>query len=223
MAGRVSTDQALQTGMPAVVAIKLGEKLGTFAQAHQRAAGGLLLERAQQGDEQAFSLLFEQYANAVFNFIYRMIGQRDVAEDLTQETFVRAYRKIKGLRLQADTQLSTWLFSIAKNVARESFRSQQTDKNTVGLEGIDKLKFSGGDPKPDEQLWDKEFQHIVQQGLETLDPDKRLVFVLRVFQQCSYEEIATITGYSMSKLKTDLYRARIEMRSLLRPYLEPSS
>jgi RNA polymerase sigma-70 factor (ECF subfamily) len=207
--------------MPAVAAIKLVEKLGAIAQTHQREAGGLL-ERAQQGDEEAFTLLFERYANAVFNFIYRMVGQSDLAEDLTQETFVRAYKKVKGLRLQANTQLSTWLFSIAKNVARESFRSRQADQRTIGLEGVDKLDLSHGDPRPDEQLWDKEFQRIIQQGLETLDPDKRLVFVLRVFQQCSYEEIATITGYSMPKLKTDLFRARAEMRSWLRPYLEQS-
>jgi RNA polymerase sigma-70 factor, ECF subfamily len=205
--------------MPAVDAIRLAGKLGTFAQTHQRGAGGLL-ERAQRGDEEAFSLLFEQYARQIFNFIYRMVGQRDLAEDLAQETFVRAYKKIGALHLQEDTQLSTWLFSIAKNVVRESFRVRQKNQNE-SLEVV--FTLASDDVRPDGQLWNKELQQIVQQGLKTLDADKRLVFVLRVFQQCSYEEIAAITGYSMSKLKSDLYRARMQMRALLRPYLEQAN
>jgi RNA polymerase sigma-70 factor (ECF subfamily) len=207
--------------MPAVDAIRLAGKFGTFAQTHQRGPGGLL-ERAQQGDEEAFSLLFEQYSKRIFNFIYRMVGQSDLAEDLAQETFVRAYKKLGALHLQEDTQLSTWLFSIAKNVVRESFRGRRNNQKERELECDSTLAVSGYDVTPDEQLWNKELQQIVQQGLKTLDADKRLVFVLRVFQQCSYEEIAAITGYSMPKLKADLYRARIQMRALLCPYLEQS-
>jgi len=179
-----------------------------------------LLDRARQGDEEAFSLLFEHYANSVFNFIYRLIGEREAAEDLTQETFVRAYRKLGALRLHDDTQLSTWLFSIAKNVARESFRSRRTAQKRIALEDPAALTLSGNEPQPDEQLWDKEINRIVQRALETLDDDKRLVFTLRVFQQQTYEEIAIVTGFSLPKLKADLNRARTQMRSLLRPYLE---
>lgn len=198
---------------------RLVGKLAAFAQTHQRGVGGLL-ERAQDGDEEAFSLLFEQYAKPVSNFIYRMVGERELVEDLAQETFVRAYRKIGTLRLEGGTQLSTWLFSIAKNVVRESFRSRRIDQNKVRIEDVLPLDIGRNGPAPDEQLWNKELQRMVQQGLQTLDPDKRQVFVLRVFQQCSYDEIATITGYSMPKLKADLYRARTQMRDLLRPYLE---
>lgn len=203
-------------------AIRLTGKLGTFARTHQRRAGGLL-ERAQRGDEEALSLLFEQYAGQIFNFIYRMVGQSDLAEDLAQETFIRAYKKIGALRLQEGTQLSTWLFSIAKNVVRESFRDRRKNHRERGLEEAFTLAASGDDVRPDGQLWNKELQQLVQQGLETLDADKRLVFILRVFQHCSYEEIAAITEYSMPKLKADLYRARTQMRAWLRPYLEQSN
>lgn len=202
-------------------AIRLTGKLGTFARTHQRRAGGLL-ERAQRGDEEALSLLFEQYAGQIFNFIYRMVGQSDLAEDLAQETFIRAYKKIGALHLQEGTQLSTWLFSIAKNVVRESFRERRKNHRERGLEEAFTLAASGDDVRPDGQLWNKELQQLVQQGLETLDADKRLVFILRVFQHCSYEEIAAITEYSMPKLKADLYRARTQMRAWLRPYLEQS-
>lgn len=195
------------------------EKLGIFARTGLGSAEALLA-RARQGDEEAFSQLFECYANAVFNFIYRLVGQREAVEDLTQETFIRAYRKLSTLRIQNDTQLSTWLFGIAKNVARESFRSRRSDQKRIALEDLSASALSDHDPQPDKQLWDKEVSHIVQRALETLDNDKRLVFTLRVFHQQSYEEIATITGFSLPKLKADLYRARIQMRGLLRPYLE---
>jgi RNA polymerase sigma-70 factor (ECF subfamily) len=208
--------------MPAVDTIRLAGKLGAFAQTHQRGAGGLF-ERAQQGDQEAFSLLFEQYAKPISNFIYRMVGSGDLAEDLAQETFVRAYKKIRTLHLHDDTQLSTWLFSIAKNVVRESFRSRRIDQNKVGIDDVLPVSIRGDEPAPDERLWNKELQHMVQQGLQKLDPDKRQVFILRVFQQCSYDEIAAITGYSMPKLKADLYRARTQMRDWLRPYLEQSN
>ena len=200
-------------------AIRLPGKRSMFARTPQPHAGGLL-ERAQQGDQEAYSLLFEQYAQPVFNFIYRMVGQGDVAEDLAQETFVRAYKKIRTLRLNKDTQLSTWLFSIAKNVVRESFRARRIDQNKRELEDVITLAISDDEAAPDEQLLNNELHDLVQRGLQTLDSDKRLVFVLRVFQQCTYQEIAAITGYSMAKLKADLYRARTQMRGLLRPYLE---
>ena len=198
------------------------EKLGIYPQTRISGAE-TLLERARQGDEEAFSLLFERYANVIFNFIYRLVGQREVVEDLTQETFIRAYRKVSALRIQDDTQLSAWLFSIAKNVARESLRSRRADQKRIVLEDVSALDLSGHDPQPDKQLWNKEMNQIVQRALETLDNDKRLVFTLRVFHQQSYEEIATITGFSLPKLKADLYRARIQMRGLLRPYLEEKS
>lgn len=209
----------IQGKVPAVDAMMSAEKLGIYAQTHLSDAQALL-ERAREGDEEAFSLLFERYGNIIFNFIYRLVGQREVVEDLTQETFIRAYRKLNSLRIQDDAQLSTWLFGIAKNVARESFRSRRNDQKRIALEDISTLASSEHDRQPDKQLWDKEINHIVQRALETLDNDKRLVFTLRVFHQQSYEEIATITGFSLPKLKADLYRARIQMRGLLRPYLE---
>ena len=81
-----------------------------------------LISRARRGDDEAFRLIFERYGRPIISFIYDMVGQRDLAEELTQETFVRAYKNIGGLR--DETKLSTWLFGIAKNVARESIRSR---------------------------------------------------------------------------------------------------
>ena len=177
-----------------------------------------LVTRVRQGDEEAFRLVFDRYSRPVLSFIYDMVGERGLAEDLTQETFVRAYRGLSGLREEA--RLSTWLFAIAKNVARESLRTRRRDGGRrVELDDEAVFELSDQKPSPAGELLDKELSAVVQKALMKLDEDKRLVFTLKVFQQRSYEEIAEITGFSVPKVKTDLHRARTEMRRRIRPYL----
>jgi RNA polymerase sigma-70 factor (ECF subfamily) len=176
-----------------------------------------LISRARSGDDEAFRLIFGRYGRPIISFIYDMVGRRDLAEELTQETFVRAYKNLKALR--DDTKLSTWLFGIAKNVARESLRYKHRETDRIGFDDDRVLELSDGKQPPDRELLDKELNGVIQDALGALDEDKRLVFTLKIFQQRSYEEIAEITGFSIPKLKTDLHRARTEMRRRIRPYL----
>lgn len=176
-----------------------------------------LITRARRGDDEAFRLIFERYGRPIISFIYDMVGQRDLAEELTQETFVRAYKNIGGLR--DETKLSTWLFGIAKNVARESIRSKYKDDSKVGIDDDRVMELSDNNLLPDGALLNKELNGVIQSALGALDEDKRLVFSLKVFQQRSYEEIVEITGFSLGKVKTDLHRARAEMRRRVGPYL----
>lgn len=175
-----------------------------------------LVTRVCQGDSEAFRLIFERYSRPVISFVYDMVDDRDLAEELTQETFVRAYRNLRTMR--TDTKLSSWLFGIAKNVARESLRARARNNNQVDLGDKSVLDISDHQPVPVDQLLSKELNELIRRSLNALDEDKRLVFVLKVFHQCSYEEIAGITGFSLGKLKTDLHRARAEMRQRIRPY-----
>lgn len=177
-----------------------------------------LIARARCGDEESFRLIFERYARPVISFIYDMVGQRELAEELMQETFVRAHRNLMTLR--DETRLSTWLFGIAKNVARESLRSRQREDRRVGLDESPVMNLRDSGAPPEGQLLNKELNGVIHSALDALDDDKRLVFSLKVFHQRSYEEIAEITGFSIAKLKTDLHRARAEMRRRIKPYLE---
>jgi len=176
-----------------------------------------LVTRACQGDQEAFRLIFERYSRPVISFIYDQVGDRELADELTQETFVRAYRGLKSLR--KETKLSTWLFGIAKNVSRESLRARIRQNQHIDLDDKQVLDLSDQSPVPSSQLLDKEFNEVVQRSLALLDEDKRLVFTLKIFHQCSYEEIAEITGFSIPKLKTDLHRARAEMRQRVGQYV----
>lgn len=177
-----------------------------------------LIVRAQKGDDEAFGLIFEHYYRFVYKFIYTMLGDRSRAEELTQETFLSAYKGIHNLRGEA--KLKTWLFTIAKNAVHRAARSHRKEGKKSEDE-IDTLNLlDEKNPAPDKQFLSKELKEVIQTALAKLDDDKRLVFVLRELQQLSYKEISEITGHSVSKLKTDLHRAKTEMRSLLRSYME---
>ena len=180
-----------------------------------------LIARARRGEDEAFRLIFDRYGRPIISFIYDMVGRRDLAEELAQETFVRAYKNLKALR--DDTKLSTWLFGIAKNVARESLRYKQRETDKVAIDDDRVIELSDAKLPPDRQLLDKELNGVIRDALGALDEDKRLVFTLKIFQQRSYEEIAEITGSSIPKLKTDLHRARAEMRRRIQPYLGASA
>lgn len=195
--------------------LNLDTQPGAFAGTLMNSSADLVT-RVCQGDADAFRLIFERYSRPVISFIYDMVNDRGLAEELTQETFVRAFRAIHTMR--AETKLSTWLFGIARNVARESLRARARANTHVDLADKSVMDLSDDKPAPVEGLLSKELNDLIRRSLAALDEDKRLVFTLKVLHQCSYEEIAAITGFSLAKLKTDLHRARAEMRKKISPY-----
>ena len=176
-----------------------------------------LVTRVRAGDEEAFRLIFDRYSRPVLGFIFDMVGDRSAAEDLAQETFVRAFRGLSTLR--EETKLSTWLFGIARNCALESLRARRRHEGNVEIDGQPAFELHDHGRTPSGQLLDKELSGVIRSALAKLDEDKRTVFTLKILQQRSYEEIAEITGFSVGKLKTDLHRARAEMRKRIGPYL----
>ncbi len=177
-----------------------------------------VVDRAKRGDEEAFQLIFTRYGRPILRFIQNLVQNRALAEDLLQETFVRAYRHLGGLR---DVRhLSTWLFGIARNVVRESLREHRRDERTITLDEPESLELESTGPLPEGVMLDRELNKVIGQALLELDADKRIVFTLKIFHEMSYDEISQITGHSVGKLKTDLHRARQLMRRRIAPYLK---
>lgn len=177
-----------------------------------------LIERAQHGDHEALGMIFEQHYLFVYKFIYAMLGNHTLAEELTQETFLGAFKSVGTIK--NDSSLRTWLCAIAKNTTytffRRNKREGQRSPEEIGQLRLVDIKA----PSPDRQLLNKELNNIILSALGKLSEDKRTVFIFREMQDLSYQEIAEITGDSISKLKTDLYRAKIEMKAMLRSYVE---
>lgn len=173
-----------------------------------------IIARAKDGDREAFGLIFDHYHRFIYKFIYAMLSEQSLAEELTQETFLGAFKSIHSLRGEA--KLQTWLCGIAKNVVYKSSRShrrriKRSDDEIESLNMADEKNLP-----PDRQFLSKELKFLIDAALEKLDEDKRLVFTLKELQSLSYKEISEITGYTIPKLKTDLNRAKAEMRNMLR-------
>jgi RNA polymerase sigma-70 factor, ECF subfamily len=172
-----------------------------------------VLSRAQTGDDEAFGLIFAHHHRFIYKFIYAMVGEESIAEELTQETFLGAYKGIHSLR--GESKLRTWLCGIAKNTVYKFMRSSRRQ----GIQSEDEIESlsvaAEKSTSPDTEFLNKELNRLIQSALEKLDADKRLIFTLKELQHLSYSEISEITGYSIPKLKSDLHRAKAEMRAAL--------
>lgn len=176
-----------------------------------------LITRARRGDEEAFRLVFERYTRPIASFIFYMVGNQDSAEELAQETFARAYKNISSIK--EETKISTWIFGIAKNVAREGLRQKQKESRHVDTDDSALAELCDNNPSPDGKLHDKEIGSAIQCALAGLDEDKRVVFTLKIYHQMSYEDISEVTGFTLPKVRNDLYRARADMRRKLGRYV----
>jgi RNA polymerase sigma-70 factor (ECF subfamily) len=174
-------------------------------------------EFARSCDPDEFREVFLRYGKPILSFVYSLIGDRARAEELTQETFIRAYRRLASMK--AGTQLSTWLFGIARNVVREAIKEKYRDRRSIALDDEVSATLRDSRVAPDQDLFTGELNRTIRKALAGLPEDYRIVFVLKVVHHMRYEQISAITGASVGKLKTDLHRARLEMRHKLLPYL----
>ena len=167
-------------------------------------------------EPEEFEAIFHRYGRPILSFIFSLIGDRANAEELTQETFTRAFC---GLHTrQEKARISTWLFGIAHNVVREAIRQKYRNPDPVGLDEPVLQNLQDLRQLPDQRAISRDMFRKIQKALASLTEDHRIVFVLKMVYRLQYEEISSITGASVGKLKTDLLRARHEMRRRLVPY-----
>ena len=167
-----------------------------------------LMRRAQNGDRQAFSLLYERYSASVLSYLYRMLGNVEDVESIGQEVFLRAFRFAPTYRYPQ--KFSTWLFTITRNLAinqsRRRKRSPIRNITELNLEGVD----ISGDPYQvaARATNDVDKQEEIAQVLKALDElptDQKEVIVLGVFQDLSYAEIEDITGTKAVTLRSRMF------------------
>ena len=174
------------------------------------------------GEERAFEELVDRYQGRLLNFIYRTIGDRDRAEDLVQEVFIRVYRHIG--RFDRSKKFSTWIYTIASNLAKNELRNRS--RNPLVLFQAIKAKFEDEDrplqfedtqSRPDDLFRKRHLREMVEQSVAKLPVHHREVFVLRELEGKSYEEIAEITGVNLGTVKSRLNRARTAFADIIAP------
>lgn len=184
-----------------------------------------LVGRYLEGEKFAFQELVERYQQRLLNFIYRTIGDRDRAEDLVQETFVRVYRHLH--RFDQTKKFSTWAYTIASNLAKNELRNRSRTP-LVLFQTIRKnwdadhrpLEFEDSTYAPDDLFRKRHLRATVEAAVAELPEHHRVVFVLREMEGKTYDEISEITGVTLGTVKSRLNRARNRFAQIISPMLE---
>jgi len=214
---------------------KRGSKRGKHESEEARAARDArdrrLVRRLKQGDERAFQELVHTYQDRIFGLVYRMIGNRQEAEDIAQEVFISVHRGIANYR--GEGRFYTWLYRIASNTCknrikylkgRNFHRSSDIDEtpaaHTQGQDGGPVVSLQSTVPGPEATVLGNRLERVIQREIAELEPEHRLLIVLRDIQGLSYAEILHITGLQEGTLKSRLHRARVALKARLEPYVE---
>ncbi len=178
----------------------------------------LLIRRAQRGDADAFEQLLLEHQKNVYNLCYRMAGNPDDAMDLSQETFLRAWRCLD--QYQFASAFSTWLYRLCSNICIDFLRRrrrQQTVPLTFEDADGEEQTYAVPDaqPLPEEQVELKLTREILQAAMTQLLPEHRAVLQLRVVNEMSYEQIADVLDIQIGTVKSRLSRARNQLKKIL--------
>ncbi|MFJ8071929.1 RNA polymerase sigma factor SigW [Peribacillus sp. NPDC096447] len=182
----------------------------------------LIKERINQvlkGDHNAFGEVVEIYKDKVFQICFRMLGNRQEAEDLAQEAFVRAYVNIRSFNITM--KFSTWLYRIATNLCIDRLRKKKPDyyldAEVAGTEGLNMYSQIASDmAKPEEEVESLELQETIQVEIMKLPEKYRSVIVLKYIEELSLKEISEILDLPVGTVKTRIHRGREALRKQLR-------
>ena len=164
-----------------------------------------VLRKAQRGDERAFRTILDAYETPVFNYVLRMVGDRALAEDLTQEIFLRIYQGLPGFSLRC--RFTTWLFQVAKNRVLDELRARERKpQSVVTLDDIPPLEVVDAPPERVEAI------DAVWRAVALLNPDLKMALLLRDIVGLSYIEIADSLEITLATVKWRIFKAREEVQ-----------
>jgi RNA polymerase sigma-70 factor (ECF subfamily) len=177
------------------------------------------------GRAQAFQELVERYQQRLLNFVYRTIGDRERAEDLVQEVFIRVHRHLH--RFDQSKKFSTWIYTIASNLAKNELRNRSRNP-LVLFQAMKKtweadhrpLQFEDPHHRPDDLYRQRHLRELVEWAITQLPEHHREVFVLRELEGRAYEDIAEIANCNLGTVKSRLNRARNRFAQVIAPHLD---
>ncbi len=167
-----------------------------------------VLRKAQRGDERAFTLIVRAYEQPVFNYVLRLVGDRSLAEDLTQEIFLRVFQGLPGFSLRS--RFTTWLFQVTKNRVLDELRAlERRPRSVVTLDDIPPLEVV------DQPFERTETIDAVWRAIESLNVDLKMALLLRDVVGLAYTEIADALEITLATVKWRIYKAREEVQATL--------
>ena len=185
---------------------------------------GALVAQSREGDARAFGELVKRYEGKIFRLAQHITQNREDAEDVLQETFMKAYEHLD--QFKGDSKFYTWIVRIAVNQALMKLRRRKTDKSVSLDDQIDTgedtilREIAAWGEDPEQQFSREELGGILESAIESLEPLYRSVFVLRDMEELSTEETAEALGLSVPAVKSRLLRARLQLRERLTRYFK---
>jgi RNA polymerase sigma-70 factor (ECF subfamily) len=174
--------------------------------------------QARGGDEEAFRVLVERHSRSIYRLGYRMTGRPEDAEDVVQETFVRAYRQLS--RFEARSNFATWLYRIGFNCAIDYMRARPHRESAESHETLERLTPGSDAPSIDDLVYAGEIGERVQAALNALSTQERAAFLMRHYHGCSIEEICGALDLKTNAAKHSIFRAVKKMRVALKPLID---
>jgi RNA polymerase sigma-70 factor (ECF subfamily) len=165
-----------------------------------------LVKECLQANQKAFETLVDKYQNVVFNVAYRMIGDYDEAEDIAQTVFIKAFENLSNYNPKH--KFFSWLYRITIN---ESLNYLKSKKRTENLNSLEKTK----EKNPEQKYLEVELSNKIQAALMELEPQHRILILLKHFQYCSYKEISDSLAIPEKTVKSRLYTARQLLKDVL--------
>lgn len=183
----------------------------------ERRAGAIedqvLVERVLSGDNRAFEKLVEKYKKRIYYLAYKMTRDHDSADELAQESFVKAYQALS--RFKKGYNFYTWIYRICVNLCINFLKKEKNSVSTEFISDKELLQFSKRVSNQLESMITSEQAAIVKQALETIPPDQKAVFILKTYENMTYEEMATVMNCSVGTVMSRLFRARHKLRGAL--------
>lgn len=176
------------------------------------------IEQTLKGNVNAYAFLVERYKHMVYTLAIRIIKNREEAEEVAQDTFVKAYKNLE--KFKGDSKFSTWLYKIAYYASLDVVKR---NKRFVNSENIDDLNDGDLGSMQDalEYLHEKERKKIINDALLKLNEDERIILTLYYFEELPVKEISKVVNLSVDNIKTKLFRSRKKLATILKHVIEP--
>ncbi len=182
-----------------------------------------LVERCLKGDARSWEFLLNEFSGRMFNMAFRYTGRLDIAEELTQEIFLKVFERLDSFRPESGA-LRNWIMRVGRNLIIDHYRATRKDKQVAGSEELEMLDFSSYGPSggPFSDLYEKERAEFLTSGLQKLTPELKEAVVLRDIEGFSYREIATMLDIPDGTVKSRINRGRIELARVLHSMTDDS-
>ena len=172
--------------------------------------------QARAGDQDAFRVLVDRHSRSLFRLAFRMTGRAEDAEDIVQETFIRAYKQLS--RFEARANVSTWLYRIAFNCSVDFLRARPRREAATDDEALERLAAAPSGPTVDDLVYAGQIGEQLQLALGGLSEKERAAFLMRHYHGCSIEEIGSTLGMKTNATKHSIFRAVRKMRVALQGF-----